>query len=95
MRRKQIFVDMKHESIVVVYDSCLAIAEEIAGKLGAETVSVQSMSTRQIENSQSLIPQPLTLYPLSVMIYIVIVALEFLLAFVGVGLLIRYYNHKA
>ena len=34
---------MKHESIVVVYDSCQAIAEEIADKLGAETVSVQSM----------------------------------------------------
>ena len=32
---------MKHESIVVVYDSCQAIAEEIADKLGAETVSVQ------------------------------------------------------
>ena len=29
------------------------------------------------------------------MIYIFIVALEFLLAFTGVGLLIRYYNHKA
>ena len=55
VRRKLIFVDMKHESIVVVYDSCLAIAEEIAGKLGAETVSVQSMSSRQIENSQSLV----------------------------------------
>ena len=35
---------MKHESIVVVYDSCQAIAEEIADKLGAETVSVQSMN---------------------------------------------------
>ena len=55
VRRKQIFVDMKHESIVVVYDSCLAIAEEIAGKLGAETVSVQSMNNRQIENSQSFV----------------------------------------
>ena len=55
VRRKLIFVDMKQESIVVVYDSCLAIAEEIAGKLGAETVSVQSMSNRQIENSQSLV----------------------------------------
>ena len=44
---------MKHESIVVVYDSCQAIAEEIADKLGAETVSVQSMNVRQIENSQS------------------------------------------
>ena len=29
------------------------------------------------------------------MIYIIIVALEFLLAFIGVGILIRYYNHKA
>ncbi len=50
---------MKHESIVVVYDSCQAIAEEIADKLGAETVSVQSMNQsmnlRQIENSQSLV----------------------------------------
>ena len=55
VRRYQIFVVMKHESIVVVYDSCQAIAEEIADKLGAETVSVQSMNVRQIENSQSLI----------------------------------------
>ena len=46
---------MKHESIVVVYDSCQAIAEEIADKLGAETVSVQSINNRQIENSQSFI----------------------------------------
>ena len=46
---------MKHESIVVMYDSCQAIAEEIADKLGAETVSVQSMNIRQIENSQSLV----------------------------------------
>ncbi|SEN04039.1 hypothetical protein SAMN04487902_106102 [Prevotella sp. ne3005] len=45
---------MKHESIVVVYDSCQAIAEEIADKLGAETISVQSMNVRQIENSQML-----------------------------------------
>lgn len=29
------------------------------------------------------------------MIYIFIVALEFMLTFVGVGLLVRYYNHKA
>ena len=46
---------MKHESIVVVYDSSQAIAEEIANKLGAETVSVQSMNKRQIENSQSFV----------------------------------------
>ena len=46
---------MKHESIVVVYDSCQAIAEEITDKLGAETVSVQSMNVRQIENSQNLV----------------------------------------
>ena len=30
-----------------------------------------------------------------VMTYIGIVALEFLLSFLGVALLIRYYNHKA
>ena len=35
---------MKHESIVVVYDSGQAIAEEIADKLGAETISVQSVN---------------------------------------------------
>ena len=46
---------MKHESIVVVYDSCQVVAEEIADKLGAETVSVQSMNVRQIENSQSFV----------------------------------------
>lgn len=46
---------MKHESIVVVYDSCQAIAEEIADKLGAETVCVQSLSTRQIGNCRSLV----------------------------------------
>ena len=27
--------------------------------------------------------------------YILIVALEFLLAFLGVAMLVRYYNHKA
>ena len=46
---------MKHESIVVVYDSCQAFAEEIADKLGAEAISVQGMNIRQIENSQSLV----------------------------------------
>ena len=40
---------MKHKSIVVVYDSYQAIAEEIADKLGAETISIQSMNVRQIE----------------------------------------------
>ena len=43
---------MKHESIVVVYDSCQAVAEAIADKLGAETFSVQSLNNRQIENCQ-------------------------------------------
>ena len=47
--------DMKHESIIVVYDSCLAMAEKIADKLGAETVSVQSMNIRQVENCQSFV----------------------------------------
>lgn len=46
---------MKHESIIVVYDSCQAVAEEIADKLGAEIVSVQSMNARQIENCHSFV----------------------------------------
>jgi hypothetical protein len=46
---------MKHESIVVVYDSCQAIAEDIADKLGAETISVQSVNMRQVENSKSFV----------------------------------------
>ena len=46
---------MKHESIIVVYDSCQAVAEEIAGMLGAETVSVQSVNSRHIENSHSFV----------------------------------------
>lgn len=56
MRRKNLFSwIMKHESIVVVYDSCQAIAEDIADKLGAETVSVQSVNTRQVENCKSFV----------------------------------------
>lgn len=47
--------NMRHESIIVVYDSCQAIAEEIADKLGAETVSVQSMNSRYIGNCQSFV----------------------------------------
>ena len=54
-RNKHFCGIMKHESIVVVYDSGLAIAEEIADKLGAETISVQSVNNRQIENCQSLV----------------------------------------
>lgn len=46
---------MKHESIIVVYDSCQAMAEKIADKLGAETVSVQSMNSRHVENCQSIV----------------------------------------
>ena len=46
---------MKHESIVVVYDSCQAIAEEIADKLGAETVCVQNLNSRQVDNCQSIV----------------------------------------
>jgi hypothetical protein len=49
---------MKHESIVVVYDSCQAIAEDIADKLGAETISVQSLDPRHIGNSQSFVLLP-------------------------------------
>ena len=46
---------MKHESIIVVYDSCQALAEEIADLLGAESISVQSMNNRYVENGQSFV----------------------------------------
>ena len=46
---------MKHESIIVVYDSCQALAEEIADLLGAESISVQSVNNRHIENSESFV----------------------------------------
>ena len=46
---------MKHESIIVVYDSCQAIAEEIAEMLGAETISVQSVNNRHVENGHSFV----------------------------------------
>lgn len=46
---------MKHESIIVVYDSCQSIAEEIADLLGAETVSVQSVNDRHVASSQSFV----------------------------------------
>ena len=44
---------MRHESISVIYDSSLAIADEIADKLGAQTLSVQSLTQRCIESCQS------------------------------------------
>ena len=40
-------------------------------------------------------PFRLTYKTIITMQYIFIVALEFVLAFIGVALLIRYYNHKA
>ena len=46
---------MRKESIIVVYGSNLAIAEEIADKLGAETLSVEHLSRRNVENSRSMI----------------------------------------
>lgn len=46
---------MRRESIIVVYGSNQAIAEEIADKLGAETLSVEHLSRRTIENSRSMI----------------------------------------
>lgn len=46
---------MRKESIIVVYGSNQAIAEEIADKLGAETLSVEHLSHRNIENSRSMI----------------------------------------
>jgi len=46
---------MKHESIIVVYDSCQAMAEEIADLLGAESISVQSVNHRHLENGQSFV----------------------------------------
>ena len=38
----------------MVYGSNQAIAEEIADKLGAETLSVEHLSRRTIENSRSM-----------------------------------------
>ena len=46
---------MRKESISVVYDSSLAIADEIADKLGAQTLSVQSLTQRSIESCHSFI----------------------------------------
>ena len=62
---------MKHESIVVVYDSCQAIS--IIGSA----------------------PFRLTYKTITIMQYIFIVAIEFVLAFISVALIVRYYNHKA
>ena len=40
-------------------------------------------------------PSHLTYKTITIMQYIFIVALEFVIAFTGVALLVRYYNHKA
>ena len=46
---------MRHESISVIYDSSMAIADEIADKLGAQTLSVQSLTQRSVESCHSFI----------------------------------------
>lgn len=46
---------MRKESIIVIYGSNQDTAEEIADKLGAETLSVEHLSHRTIENSRSMI----------------------------------------
>ena len=46
---------MRKESIIVVYDSCQATAEEIADKLGAEPVSVQALNHRMVESARNFV----------------------------------------
>lgn len=46
---------MRKESIIVVYDSCQATAEEIADKLGGEPVNVQSLNQRMVNSARNLI----------------------------------------
>ena len=74
---------MKHESIVVVYDSCQAIGDYLYAD-----------SPKCNLNNWICAISP-TYKTIITMQYIFIVALEFVLAFIGVALLIRYYNHKA
>ena len=51
----KIFVVMRKESIIVVYDNCQATAEEIADKLGGEPVNVQSLNQRMVNSARNLI----------------------------------------
>ena len=46
---------MRKESILVVYDSCQATAEEISNKLGAEPVSVQVLNPRMLESARNFV----------------------------------------
>ena len=46
---------MRKQSIIVAYDNCQAIAEEIADKLGAEPVSVRALDHRMVESAQNYI----------------------------------------
>ena len=50
---------------------------------------------RRATSTTGSAPYHLTYKTITIMQYIFIVALEFVLAFSGVALLIRYYNHKA
>ncbi len=50
---------------------------------------------RRATSATGSAPYHLTYKTITIMQYIFIVALEFVLAFSGVALLIRYYNHKA
>ena len=49
---------------------------------------------RRATSTIGFAPYHLTYKTITIMQYIFIVALEFILAFSGVALLIRYYNHK-
>ncbi len=63
------------------------------GRTSLATISIQILpSAISITGSA---PSRLTYKTITIMQYILIVALEFVLAFTGVALLIRYYNHKA
>ena len=46
---------MRKESIIVVFDNCQAMAEEIADKLGGEPVNVQSLNQRMVNSARNLI----------------------------------------
>ena len=46
---------MRTESIIVVYESNPSLAEEIACRLGAMTMSVRELNHHNIKNSKSMI----------------------------------------
>ena len=101
--RNQGFIDDEVLLAVLSRRLVLMFADALPQELRHPEVRIAQQSRNARDGSHHLsierligsAPFRLTYKTFTIMQYILIVALEFVLAFTGVALLIRYYNHKA